>query len=144
MKKTLVTLALVALSGAALAQPVGYPGINWSVLTLNPGVIRDTGERDNMLLQGNLEQGVDWVHFGEGNRWRFTSYGSLGYSVDRAGLDYNNKLVPAVGVKISRSYDNGVVDLGVQAVHERHFRSNRSGTGVQAYASYWFGWDLKK
>jgi hypothetical protein len=152
MKKTLISLALSVASIGAFAQeglkPIGYPGSNWSVLTYNPGVVKGSGEEDNVLLQGKFEQGVDWFKFGADKNWKFNTYVSLGYSADKNGLSYNNKLVPALGAKISRSFDNGVLDLGVQAVHENHFRGvtsgPKSGSGVQVYASYWFGWNLGK
>lgn len=152
MKKSLIAIAALVASVGAFAQdglkPIGYPGSNWSVLTVNPGVIRGTAEDNNVLLQGKLEQGIDWVKFGSNKEWTFNTYASLGYSVDRNALAYNNKLVPAIGAKISRKFDNGVLDLGLQAVHENHFRgvpagTPESGNGVQLYASYWFGWNLK-
>jgi hypothetical protein len=149
MKKLLFATALAVASAAASAdglKPVGYPGSNWSVLTVNPGVIKNTPEDNNVLLQGRLEQGVDWKRFGSNNEWTFNTYASLGYSIDKNELAYNNKLVPAIGAKISRRFDSGVVDFGIQAVHERHFTGvtsgPKSGSGVQVYASYWFGWNL--
>lgn len=147
MKKSIIAATLAVFSLGAVAQdgikPLAYPGSNWSVLTVNPGVISGSPEDNNVLLQGKLEQGIDWVKFGDKKRWTLNTYVSLGYSVDKNKLDYNNKLVPAIGVKVSRSYEHGVVDFGVQAVHENHFRATggrKSGSGVQAYASYWFGW----
>jgi hypothetical protein len=151
MKKTILATALVLAAVGASAEglkPIGYPGSNWTVLTVNPGVIKNSPEDGNVLLQGKIEQGVDWLRFGADKNWRLNTYASLGYSWDKNALAYNNKLVPAAGVKVSRDFDSGVVDLGVQVVHEIHGRGvtsgPKSGTGVQAYASYWFGWNLKK
>jgi hypothetical protein len=148
MKKAIFASALaLAMVAGAQAEPLGYPGSNWSVLTVNPSPIRGTPEDNNVLLQGKIEQGVDWMRLGDG-KWRLNSYVQLGYSADKNGLAYNNKLVPAIGTKVSRDFDNGVLDLGVQVVHQNNFRGvttgPSSGTGVQLYASYWFGWNLKK
>lgn len=152
MKKSLIAIAAFAMSAAAFAQnglrPIGYPGSNWSVLTLNPGVIRNTPEDDNILLQGKLEQGIDWKKFGANKQWTLNTYLSVGYSWDRNGLAYNNKVVPALGVKMSRRIESGVIDFGVQGVHQYNFRGvsasqPKRGNGIQAYASYWFGWNLK-
>lgn len=156
MKKTLVALSIMAASSMALAQdtssdtssgPIGYPGSTWGVLTLNPGV-RGAEEKHNVLLQGKVEQGIDWFAFGTDKNWRFNTYVSMGYTADKNGLAYNNKVVPAIGAKVSRRYESGVLDLGLQAVQETQFRGVPSGgrrtdTGVQLYASYWFGWNLK-
>ncbi len=153
MKKTIVASVLALFAVAAVAEggtsgPIGYPGSAWSVLTVNPSPIRGTPEDNNVLLQGKVEQGVDWMRFGEDKRWRLNTYASVGYSWDKNGLAYNNKVVPAVGVKVSRDFESGVVDIGVQAVHQRNFRGVTAGpsrgTGVQVYASYWFGWNLGK
>lgn len=145
MKKLFIALALVGLSLSASAQ-LAYPGSNWSDVTVNPSVVKGTPEANNVLLQGNIEQGIVWKHFGA---WRLNTFTGLNYSVDRNGLAYNNKLAPMVGVKFQHDFSsNGQLDLGVRLVHERHFRSvtegENSGTGVQAYADYWFGWNLGK
>lgn len=148
MKKILIAAAILAASTSAFAQsgPIGYPGSNWSVLTVNPSVIEGTPEDNNILLQGKLEQGIDWFRFGDGN-WVLNTFGSVGYSVDKNQLSYNNKIVPALGIKVSRKFDQGVIDVGTQLVHERRFRTPdgfpSSGTGVQVYVSYWFGWNLR-
>jgi hypothetical protein len=144
MKKTLIAAALFAVSFAASAQ-LAYPGSNWSTLTFNPSVIKGTPEDNNILLQGKLEQGVVWAKFGN---YRVNTYGSVAYSWDRNGLSYNNKVVPAIGVKLQRTAERGVFDIGVELAHQNNFRgvqagAPKSGTGVIAYAQYWFGWDLK-
>jgi len=144
MKKTLLAVALIAASFGASAQ-LAYPGSNWSSLTFNPSVIRGTPEDNNILLQGKLEQGVVWAKFGD---VRLNTYGSVAYSWDRNGLSYNNKIVPAIGVKLQTQFEKGQFDVGVELAHQRNFRGvtagPSSGTGVLVYAQYWFGWDLKK
>lgn len=135
--------ALVFAVGGASAQ-VSYPGSNWSTLSVNPSVVKGTPEDNNVLLQGKLEQGVVWSRLGD---WGVNTYGSVGYSWDKNGLSYNNKVSPAVGLKFQRSFEKGQVDIGVEVVHQENFRGvvsgPKSGTGVQAYAQYWFGWNLK-
>lgn len=149
MKKTLIALALAVTSVGAFADagPIGYPGSNWSQLTFNPSPISGTPEDNNVLLQGKIEQGIDWKRFGANNEWTLNTYASMGYSADKNGLAYNNKLVPAVGVKMRRSFENGVLDIGAEVVHQRNFKQDfgrDSGTGAMVYVSYWFGWNLKK
>jgi hypothetical protein len=143
MKKIVLALLVgIFASMVAVAEPVGYPGSTWSTLT-GPAGVAGTEEK-NVVLQGKLEQGIDWVRLGKNKNWTLNTYLSAGYSVDKDKLDYNNKIVPALGVKLSRKFDNGVVDFGIQAVHERRWIDGKSGSGIQAYATYWFGWDLKK
>lgn len=145
MKKILIAAtALVAIS--ANAQVTSYPGSNWSDMTVNPGVIGNTPEENNVLLQGNVEQGAIVGHIGD---FRVNTFVGMNYSVDRNGLSYNNKLVPMAGIKLQRNFgDRGVMDMGLRVVHENHFRGvdtgPSSGTGAQMFVSYWTGWDLKK
>jgi hypothetical protein len=144
MKKSIVaiTLALTALGASA---QLALPGANWSNVTYSPGLVKGSPEEDNVLLQGNLEQGAVWAQY---NGWKVNTYASVAYSVDKNRLSYNNKLSPAVGVKLQRNFDSGITEIGVQAVHQRNYRGvtfgNKSGSGVQVYAQYWFGWDLRK
>lgn len=129
--------------GFAAAEPVAYPGSMWGQLMYPAGLTDE--EKTNTLLSGRIEQGVDWFRFGD-DRWKFNTYIAIGYSVDNKGLFYNNKLTPALGAKVSRSFDRGVLDLGIQAIHERRWKdaNNGNNSGVQVYASWWFGWDARK
>jgi hypothetical protein len=145
MKKTLVTLALVALTGLASAQ-IAAPGSSWSTLTYNPSPISGL-EKNNVLLQGNIEQGLVWKQFDSG--WRLNTYGAVAYSRDRNSFAYNNRVTPALGVKFQKPFDDGMVDVGLQLANQRTYRGATagfpsSGTGIQLYVQYWTGWDLKK
>lgn len=145
MKKSLIAMALAVAAVGASAEglkPLAYPGSAWSVLTFPAGVAGS--EEHNTLLQGKVEQGIVWKKFGANNEWALNTYGSVGFSADRDGFGYNNKVVPAVGVKMTRSFESGIVDVGVQVVHENRFKDHQRGTGVQAYVSFWTGWDLRK
>lgn len=145
MKKSFIAFALAVAAVGASAEglkPLSYPGSAWSVVTFPAGVAGS--EEHNAVLAGKIEQGVVWKKFGSKGEWELNTYASFGYSVDREGYGYNNKLVPAIGVKMTRKFDSGVVDIGVQAVHENRFKDHKSGAGVQAYVSVWSGWDLRK
>ena len=144
MKKTLIAAALTLASIASFADGLSLPGSNWSNLTYNPSPIKGTPEDNNILLQGYIEQGAVVGRIGP---FRVNTYGALGYSVDRNGLSYNNKLVPQIGVKLQHGFgENGNLDLGVAVIHQDNFRGvtegPKSGTGVQVYGQYWFGWNL--
>jgi hypothetical protein len=145
LRKHTAVLACAALMPlASHAEPIGYPGSTWGSLIYPSGLVGE--EKDNTLLSGRVEQGIDWFRFGDGDKWKFNTYAAVGYSVDNKGLSYNNKLTPGVGAKVSRTFDGGLLDLGVQLTHERRWKDtiSRSNSGVQAYASWWFGWDAKK
>jgi hypothetical protein len=149
MKRILVA-ALLASSASAFAEPIGYPGSTWGVLIFPTSITPETKDgkevTDNVLLQGKVEQGIDWFRFGD-DKWKLNTFASFNYTIDNAGLTYNNKLVPAVGVKVVRAFKDGVLDLGIQGVYEQRLRpaagEKKNATGVQVYASWWFGWNLK-
>lgn len=142
MKKSVfVAAALLAATAFVSAEPLEYPGNVWGVATFPSATVG--AERNNVLAQGRIEQGIVWFRFADG-KWKLNTYAALGYSLDSEGISYNNKAVPAVGVKVTREFEQGVVDLGVQAVQENRWKDNVHSSGVQAYASWWFGWNLKK
>lgn len=148
MKKSYLAIAalLAACSFASAASAQEMPGSAWASLTANPSVVKDTPEDNNLLLQGRVEQGYIVGRVGD---FKVNTFAAVNYSLDKNGLSYNNKLAPALGIKLQRPLgDNGILEIGIQAVHQRNFRGvaygPREGTGIQAFVSFWSGWDLKK
>lgn len=146
MKLARLVLGLVAgcaagAFGVAQAEPLAYPGSTWGQLIYPAGLSEE--EKTNTLLSGRVEQGVDWFRFGD-DKWKFNTYVAIGYSVDNKGLAYNNKITPALGMRATRVFTGGALDFGLQAIHERRWKDNQDNSGVQVYASWWFGWDAKR
>ena len=137
---SLIAAAIGCTAVAAHAEPLAYPGSTWGAL-LYPAGLSEL-EKTNTLLSGRVEQGIDWFRFAD-DSWKFNTYAALAYSVDNKGLGYNNKITPALGMKVSKNFDRGVLDLGLQAIHERRWKEDVNNSGVQLYASWWFGWDAK-
>lgn len=129
-------------AAAAAGQPLAYPGSTWTHVSYPSGLAAP--EDRNLLLSGRIEQGAVWFRLGSGGEWAFNTYAALNYSADGKGLGYNNKLTPALGMKLTRPLNGGILDLGLQVAHERRFKDHQSNTGVQAYAGWWAGWDLRR
>lgn len=159
MKKFLgmvMGIAMLFAASVVTAAPIGYPGSTWGEFVAPSSVIKGTPEDNNWIYQGSISQGVDWFKFGADKKWTFDTYGRFGFSLDRNRLSYNNKIAPAVGAKVVRSFSNGAIDAGVEYVYQRHFGDiydgasvvdtpvAREGYGARAYVSYWFGWNLGK
>lgn len=138
--KSFAAMAFLAAAVSAQAEPIAYPGSTWGAVVFPSS--GTTTEKDNTLFQGKVEQGIDWFRFAD--NWKFNTYANVSYSLDNRGYDYNNKVVPAIGVKATREFSNGTFDVGAQLVHERRWKSDSEGDALQAYASWWFGWNLKK
>lgn len=148
MKHILKYFAIASSIGVSVvnADPIAYPGYTWGSLSYTPSGI-DQVEDNNIMFQGVLNQGIDWMKIND--NWTFNTYAQVSVNTDRNGLDYNNKIVPSVGAKLSKGYENGVVDFGVEMFHEQRFgdlykSTNRTDTGIKVYANYWFGWDAKR
>lgn len=145
MKKLILAVMLTITSIGAQAQ-LAMPGSNWTELTYNPSPIKGTVEDNNIVVQGALQQGIDWTKLGA---WTLNTSVGVNYVADRNGLSYNNKISPLIGIKLRRDFASGSVDVGIRVVHQINFSGvspgqPKSGTGVQVYAGYWFGWNLKK
>jgi hypothetical protein len=142
-----VALSLNSIVANAADGPIGYPGYTWGSLTYPSSVIKNSPENDNLLFQGKIEQGVDWVKFGSRKEFTLNTFASVNYSLDSQGLPYNNKVMPAAGVKVRMTGEWGVADLGVQYVYENRWKygeDQRSGSGVQAFLTWYSDWNLKQ
>ena len=148
MKNALLLAAAVSAlaAAAASAEPLAYPGAAWGALTSPPTILSNFPESNDWVYQGRITQGVDWSKF---KGWTFDTYASFGYAIDTKGIDWDNHVDPALGIKISRPVTHGNVEgnlnLSAQVVYDRRFGNSfksaqREGTGVQVIAEYWFGW----
>ena len=141
-----IAAAALALATAASADPIAYPGSAWGVLSNPSSVIKHNAESNDWIYSGKITQGADWAVV---KGWTFDTYASVNYTVDSKGIDWNNKIDPALGVKFYRPLKigaaDGVVDIGAQVMYERRFGDEyksikRDGLGIQFNAGYWFGW----
>lgn len=131
---------------SAGAGPIAYPGYIWGNAT-TPSNVQPGAPSNNVGYSSKIEQGVDWFAFDSDKKWRFNTFVSALYARDTSNYayTYGNVFTPAVGAKVRNVYESGLVELGVQFVNQQNLNvSGSSGSGVQAFANYWFGWDLKK
>jgi hypothetical protein len=138
-----LTVALTPAAGGARAAdfPLGYPGSTWGSLRYPNAAPEE--ERENLLAEGALEQGVDWAEVGP--RMFLNTFASLRYSVDSEKLDFNNKLEPGVGVKLRLLLgDWAQAEVGVKYVVEYRFESDRRGDTAIIFLNWGGWWDLKR
>jgi hypothetical protein len=154
MKTLSFAVAAILASSAVLADgPLAYPGSSWGAVIAPSSVMANTPETGNVLYMGKITQGIDWYKFG---KFTFDTYASFTISDDHNHLSYNDKMIPAVGMRVDRHFGDGIVTLGVEESYEHHWGDGwdgrtlvssstpgMNGAGVQAYVSYWFGWNLK-
>lgn len=150
MKKHIIAIALATLSSGVLAQeaqkpfrPLGYPGYTWGSITTPSSVVGGV-EEHNVVLQGKIEQGVDWFKFGK--NVTVNTFVDLGYSVDNKNVPWNNKVAPGIGVKLKHETSFAHLEYGVRYGYERRWEDpvNRSGNGVQVFINWYTDWNLRK
>jgi hypothetical protein len=122
----------------AFALELSFPGSFFGEVRYPNSPVQE--ERDNFSAEGNIEQGIDWIRIGK--RLTLNTFAELRYTLDTAGLDYNNRVIPGIGIKLKARVGSGVVQFGVKGVEEYRFKSDRSAAIVLGFANWWFGWNL--
>lgn len=140
MKKYLLAGVLgLALPTAAHAEEGKFPGSVWFNIT---GPYVSGEEKGNWILSGGVNQDAVLT---EVANWKLSATAGVAFSKDTKGFEWNNKVVPSVGIKASRQVLGGAFDVTVQYAHERRFgtlykTADRSDGGVQVTINYWAGW----
>lgn len=129
-----------AIPESASALDLHFPGSFFGELRYPNSPVLE--ERENYMFEGSLEQGIEWFRFAE--RWRLNTFGELRFNVDREGLDYNNRLIPGIGIKLRGNLGAGAIQFGLKAVEEHRYKSDRSDRIILGFINFWAGWDLRK
>jgi hypothetical protein len=125
-------------AGGGDPVPLAYPGLTWGQLRYPSDQVAE--EQHNTLVEGAIEQGVDWT--GVGRRGNFNTFTKLEYSADREGFDYNNKAVLGLGVKLRFEWPAAArVQLGVQYVYDYRWISERTERGPIYFLNWSAAWD---
>lgn len=144
MKKIVLVFAMtLALSGffppADASEPLGYPGYTWGSLEYPASV---AVERNNLLFDGKIEQGIDWHQY---ESWMLNTFVDLRYTLDSQGYDWNNRIAPGIGFKFRRAFSQlGVADIGAKYTYESRWKNDANGSGIKVFVNWYFDWNLKK
>jgi len=85
-------------------------------------------EESNLIVEGAVEQGVDWFSLGDG--LVFDTFWQLAYNADTAELDFNNEVKPAFGIKFKLLLtDWAVIEVGVKYEWEYRWITDRTFDG---------------
>lgn len=142
MKHTvlLVTLLLAGVAGAETQQgdivPVTYPRMFPGSFSSSNGLYSPF--EDSAISRNRVEQG--WTAL----RWQSSAivpFVSFEGTFDERGYDWNNKTAFSVGVKGTKTFDSGIIQVGTAYTKERRFKSDRTDSQFTGFANYWFGWD---
>lgn len=137
-------LAQSAAAAVASAQPQATLAAARPAATFFPGSLSvNSGfasplEDENLITSYSLEQGFTLIRRGSN---RLVPYLTVLGAGDRAGLDWNNKVVMQGGLKYARGFRSGVVQVGGGYAHESRFISGTSQGRALWFGNYWFGWN---
>jgi len=117
--------------------PLSYPGFTWGGLRY-PGS-QDKDEEYDLILEGALEQGIDWVAV---ENVIFNTFFKLKYVVDNQDYAWNNSVTYGVGSKLKIPIANsGIVQFGVQFSQNKRLISGRTEDDVIFFLNWSFWWD---
>ena len=147
--RTLLAIVLLAACGAqGQDAPHAYKRSVLDSIAL-PGVFGSTNgnlsayEKGNTVSDNYFEQRA--VLF---SLWRnsltVTPYLTAEFLLDSSGYNWNNKVVPGMGIRLNKRIRNGVVSAGVAYVYEDRFRNVENfkpTAGRTDYITQWFGWN---
>lgn len=139
MKQVVTSLIFGMVATSALAGG-NFPGSMWAEVSTSPVQPGSTETSTNVQLSGNINQGIRITSIGS---WGVVSYVAVSYSADRSGEPYNNKVAPALGIKLVRTYEGANAEMGARYIQE-HRSNGQRGAAVQLYVNAWSGWNLGK
>jgi hypothetical protein len=126
-------------SSAERSLPLGYPGTTWGQLRY-PASQFD-GETSDTLVEGAVEQGIDWVRLSEGSV--LNTFVLVDYTFDSKELEWNNKIKFAPGVKFKVFVaKNALLELGAMYRWHHRTESNRTKGDPVLFLSWSTSWDF--
>jgi len=124
--------AASALQGS-LVDAVGLPGQGWTSIGNQSPI-----EHNNFYFQSYVEQSAA-VYSTFSGSVTVTPFVGMGLVLDTKGYEWNNKVLPRIGVKANKYFRKGVVSVGSAYAYEDRFKSFNS-SGMTVFVQDWFGW----
>lgn len=126
-------------SCALATMPLGFPGSTWGTLRFPSS--QDVQEKDNLILEGAIEQGIDWFELGE---WSVVNtFMQVSYAVDQEKFDYNNEIEFEVGLKLKiLSLDWMCLEFGGKYILDYRWETDRHTKGTEVFLNWGASWDL--
>lgn len=138
-------LALVTCTAMLIAIPcmaetrLPMPGSTWGNIRFPSSA--QPAESDNLLLNGAIEQGVDFMKISPNTVLNF--FGRVDYRWDTEGLDFNRKLLFGTGFKLRHYFsDTFVMSVGAKYEIDKRFVIERSSDGLLLFGQWFGSWHL--
>jgi hypothetical protein len=124
--------AASALQGS-LVDAVGLPGQGWTSIGNQSPI-----EHNNFYFQSYIEQSAA-IYSTYSGSVTVTPFVGMGLVLDTKGYEWNNKVLPRIGMKANKYFRKGVVSVGSAYAYEDRFKSFNS-SGLTVFVQDWFGW----
>ena len=118
--------------------PLAYPGLTWGEIRF-PGS-QDPIEESSMVVEGYVEQGVDWHNWGSWGTFNF--YGNLDYIADTEEIEWNNMVSIGAGIKLKKLIGTKLLlQYGIEATREHYWVSDDTVSVIFAYLNWSAFWN---
>jgi len=119
--------------------PLGFPGTTWGQLRYHASQFDE--ETSDTLIEGAIEQGIDWVRLSENSV--LNTFVLVDYTFDSKDLEWNNKIKFAPGAKFKAFVaKNALLEIGVMHRWHHRTKSNRTKSGTVFFLSWSTSWDF--
>lgn len=132
---------LADLSGGVWGKslPLGFPGTTWGQLRYPAS--RFDEETGDTLIEGAIEQGIDWVRLSE--KSVLNTFVLVDYTFDSKGYEWNNKVKFSPGVKFKAFVaKNSLLEIGAMYRWHHRFKSNRTKSDTVFFLNWSTSWDF--
>ena len=115
-----------------------YPGWSWTEMRYPAS--HDPQEEDDFILDGSLQQGVDWMRLG--SKAVLNTFAGLDYTIDSEELEWNNRLTPSVGARIRMGLTRqSLLECGVEYEWEHYWKTGDTDEGPIVFLKWIAWWD---
>jgi hypothetical protein len=116
------------------------PGLIWAELRYPAS--HDPLENDDLLIEGVVEQGIDWMRVGD--RGALNTFASLEFQADTEGLDYYRSISGGLGVKLKFPFGRtGLLQIGAEYVVDHRWESDVTQDVVMGFINWSTSWDAR-
>lgn len=125
--------------GSERSMPLGFPGTTWGQLRYPASHFDE--ETGDTLVEGAIEQGVDWVRLSENSL--MNTFVRLDYTFDSKDYEWNNKVKVAPGVKLKAFVaKNALLEIGAMYRWHHRTESNRTKSDPVIFLNWSTSWDF--
>ena len=119
--------------------PLGFPGTAWGQLRYPASQFDE--ETSDTLIEGAIEQGVDWFRFSDNSF--FNTFIEVDYTFDSKDLEWNNKIKWAPGAKV-RAFvaKNALLEIGAMYRWQYRTKPNHTKSDPVVFLNWSTSWDF--